>query len=139
MLFENLKPIRVLSEDEVKMELYRLRQKQILGVTAIGTGTLATFKLLKYISPIFDPYIYGFRGKSVNTYLKLSNKLNQSISFPYVTSVNVLHITICVSIFLFILYLVAFIKYKKNNTLTIKDVLLTISPILLWVAMEVIF
>ncbi|WP_133014935.1 hypothetical protein [Clostridium cuniculi] len=139
MLFENLKPIRVLSEDEVKMELYRLRQKQILGVTAIGTGTLATFKLLKYISPIFDSYIYGFRGKSVNTYLKLSNKLNQSISFPYVTSVNVLHITICVSIFLFILYLVAFIKYKKNNTLTIKDVLLTISPILLWVAMEVIF
>lgn len=139
MLFENLKPIKVLSEDEVKMELYRLRQKQILGVTAIGTGTLATFKLLKYISPIFDSYIYGFRGKSVNTYLKLSNKLNQSISFPYVTSVNVLHITICVSIFLFILYLVAFIKYKKNNTLTIKDVLLTISPILLWVAMEVIF
>lgn len=139
MLFENLKPIRVLSEDEVKMELYRLRQKQILGVTTIGTGTLATFKLLKYISPIFDSYIYGFRGKSVNTYLKLSNKLNQSISFPYVTSVNVLHITICVSIFLFILYLVAFIKYKKNNTLTIKDVLLTISPILLWVAMEVIF
>ena len=139
MLFENLKPIRVLSEDEVKMELYRLRQKQILGVTAIGTGTLATFKLLKYISPIFDSYIYGFRGKSVNTYLKLSNKLNQSISFPYVASVNVLHITICVSIFLFILYLVAFIKYKKNNTLTIKDVLLTISPILLWVAMEVIF
>lgn len=139
MLFENLKPIKVLSEDEVKMELYRLRQKQILGVTTIGTGTLATFKLLKYISPIFDSYIYGFRGKSVNTYLKLSNKLNQSISFPYVTSVNVLHITICVSIFLFILYLVAFIKYKKNNTLTIKDVLLTISPILLWVAMEVIF
>ena len=139
MLFENLKPIKVLSEDEVKMELYRLRQKQILGVTAIGTGTLATFKLLKYISPIFDSYIYGFRGKSVNTYLKLSNKLNQSISFPYVTSINVLHITICVSIFLFILYLVAFIKYKKNNTLTIKDVLLTISPILLWVAMEVIF
>lgn len=139
MLFENLKPIRVLSEDEVKMELYRLRQKQILGVTAIGTGTLATFKLLKYISPIFDSYIYGFRGKSVNTYLKLSNKLNQSISFPHVTSVNVLHITICASILLFILYLVAFIKYKKNNTLTIKDVLLTISPILLWVAMEVIF
>lgn len=139
MLFENLKPIKVLSEDEVKMELYRLRQKQILGVTTIGTGTLATFKLLKYISPIFDSYIYGFRGKSVNTYLKLSNKLNQSISFPYVTSVNVLHITICASILLFILYLVAFIKYKKNNTLTIKDVLLTISPILLWVAMEVIF
>lgn len=139
MLFENLKPIKVLSEDEVKMELYRLRQKQILGVTTIGTGTLATFKLLKYISPIFDSYIYGLRGKSENTYLKLSNKLNQSISFPYVTSVNVLHITICVSIFLFILYLVAFIKCKKDNTLTIKDILLTISPILLWVAMEVIF
>ena len=100
---------------------------------------MATFKLLKYISPIFDSYIYGLRGKSENTYLKLSNKLNQSISFPYVTSVNVLHITICVSIFLFILYLVAFIKCKKDNTLTIKDILLTISPILLWVAMEVIF
>lgn len=139
MLFENLKPIRVLSEDEVKMELYRLRQKQILGVTTIGTGTLATFKLLKYISPIFDSYIYGFRDKSINSYLKLSNKLNQSVSFPYVTSATVLQITIYASIFLFILYLVAFIKYKKNNTLTIKDVLLTISPILLWVAMEVIF
>lgn len=139
MLFENLKPIKVLSEDEVKMELYRLRQKQILGVTAIGTGTLATFKLLKYISPIFDSYIYGFRGKSVNSYLKLSDKLNQSVSFPYVSSVTTLQITICVSVLLFVMYLVAFIKYKKNNTLTIKDVLLTISPILLWVAMEVMF
>ena len=139
MLFENLKPIKVLSEDEVKMELYRLMQKQILGVTAIGTGTLATFKLLKYISPIFDSYIYGFRGKSVNSYLKLSDKLNQSVSFPYVSSVTTLQITICVSVLLFVMYLVAFIKYKKNNTLTIKDVLLTISPILLWVAMEVMF
>lgn len=139
MLFENLKPIKVLSEDEVKMELYRLRQKQILGVTTVGTGTLATFKLLKYISPIIDSYIYGFRGKSVNSYLKLSDKLNQSVSFPYVTSTTTLQITICVSVLLFVMYLVAFIKYKKNNTLTIKDVLLTISPILLWVAMEVIF
>lgn len=139
MVFENLKPIKVLSEDEIKMELYRLRQKQILGVTAIGTGTLATFKLLKHISPIFDSYIYGFGGKSGNAYLKLSNELNQSISFPYVTSATVLQITICVSALLFVMYLVAFIKYKKNNTLTIKDVLLTISPILLWVAMEVIF
>lgn len=139
MLFENLKPIRVLSEDEVKMELYRLRQKRILGVTTIGTGTLATFKLLKHISPIIDSYIYGFRDKSVNSYLKLSDKLNQSVSFPYVTSATVLQITICVSALLFVMYLVAFIKYKKNNTLTIKDVLLTISPILLWVVMEVIF
>lgn len=139
MLFENLKPIKVLSEDEVKMELYRLRQKQILGITAIGTGTLATIKLLKYISPIFDSYIYGFRGKSVNSYLKLSGKLNQSITFPYVTSATTLQITICASVLLFVMYLVGFIKYKKNNTLTIKDVLLTISPILLWVAMEVMF
>lgn len=139
MLFENLKPIKVLSEDEVKMELYRLRQKRILGVTTIGTGTLATFKLLNYISPIFDSYVYGLKGKATTSYLDLSTKLSKPINFPYFMNFTTLQMIIFTSIFLFILYLVTFIKYKKNNTLTIKDILLTISPILLWLAMEVIF
>lgn len=139
MLFENLKPIKVLSEDEVKMELYRLRQKRILGVTTIGTGTLATFKLLNYISPIFDSCVYGLKGKATTSYLDLSTKLSKPITFPYLMNFTTLQMIIFTSVFLFILYLVTFIKYKKNNTLTIKDILLTISPILLWLVMEVIF
>ena len=139
-MLDKLNMERVMTEDEVKEELYRLRQKRMLGIAATGTGTLATFKLLKYISPVVDSCVYRFRDNSIDAYLKLSDKCDQSISFPYATKgTTVGHIAICVSIALFIIYLVAFIKYKKNNTLTIKDILLTTSPILLWLAMEVMF
>lgn len=139
MLLERFRPIKVLTEEEVKIELYRLKQKQLLGITAIGTGTLATYKLLKYISPIVDSYVYALKDNGINAYLNTTIKLNKTISFPYFASATVLQIILCASVFLFVLYLFTFIKYKKDNKLSIKDVLLAISPILLWVAMEVIF
>lgn len=139
MLLERFRPIKVLTEEEVKIELYRLKQKQLLGITAIGTGTLATYKLLKYISPIVDSYVYALKDNGINAYLNTTIKLNKTISFPYFASATVLQIILCASVFLFVLYLFTFIKYKKDNKLSIKDVLLAISPILLWVVMEVIF
>lgn len=139
MLLERFRPIKALTEEEVKIELYRLKQKQLLGITAIGTGTLATYKLLKYISPIVDSYVYALKDNGINAYLNTTIKLNKTISFPYFASATVLQIILCASVFLFVLYLFTFIKYKKDNKLSIKDVLLAISPILLWVVMEVIF
>lgn len=50
MILDNFKPIKVMTEQEVKEELYNLRQKQVLKTTAAVTGATVIIK----ISPIVD-------------------------------------------------------------------------------------
>lgn len=145
MRFEDLKPIKVLSEEEFKKEFNRINQKDALKVTASATGFMAICRLLKY-SPMVDEtartLFNTVSSKSVTAYSTVTANLTKKVGIPYVFSISNLQIYIGVGVVLALLCLFAIVVDKVNGRSikeTIIDCALIISPLILWGLMEVFF
>lgn len=145
MRFEDLRPIKVLSEEEFKKEFNRINQIDVLKVTASGVGVMALYKLLK-LSPLIDAGAKTlFNEISMNAttaYSTVSTNMAKRTVLPYVLSISNLHICIGVGLLLGLMCLYVIGKEKaegKGLAEALTDCALVVSPVVLWILMEVIF
>lgn len=139
MIFENFRPVKVLTQEEVKEELYRLRQKQVLSGVGLATGGLALYRLCEAYSATVD----GFAQTAAShTITRVTKEMTRPIIFPYVCTIPTWGLYIG-AIGITVALIVATIINRKlypdqtQTHHTVLEVCCILTPIVAWFLMEV--
>lgn len=140
MIFENFRPTKVLTKEEVKEELSRLRQKQVLAGVGLATGGLALYRLCEAYSATVD----GFAQVGASHVItKLTKEMSKPIILPYVCTIPTWSLYVGV-VGVTVVLLVAKIANSKlypDQTAThhtLLEVCCVLAPIVAWFLMEVL-
>lgn len=139
MILENLRPVKVLTEKEVKEELYRLNQKKVLAGVGLATGGMALYRFCQAFSASVD----GFAQVTTNHVVtKFTKEMMKPIIFPYVCTIPTWGLYVGVTGITTLLVLAVLINRKlyKDDTTThhnVLEVCCVLAPIVAWLLMEV--